>query len=63
MARRYVDGRGLVNEVQCNRTPYCEFAKSVNKCKHSVPHISDGCMEPGTCDMAEAPCLCQEIKT
>lgn len=62
MASRYVDGRGLVNEVLCSRSVYCEFAKMVNKCNHSIPHISCGCETLGLCDMAEAYCVCEEVK-
>lgn len=62
MAKRYVDGRGLVNEVLCSRSAYCEFAEIVNKCKHSILHIPCGCEKLDVCDMSDTYCLCEEIK-
>jgi hypothetical protein len=61
MGRRYVDGRGLVNDVVCCRTPYCEFAM-VDRCKHGVPHTPCGCEKSDVCAMTDYYCVCKDVK-
>ena len=65
MARHYVDGRGLVDDVICNRVSVCPYAKMINKCSHSFPHLPilmDDCITPGECAMTDEKCFCVKFE-